>query len=198
MTNVAPTTANRTLSRRQANAVYRQREYLTEKEVERLIEAARKRGRNPMRDAAAILIAYRHGLRAAELCSLRWAQIDLRNGRLHVNRAKGGIESVHPLHGPELRALRPLQGKSPYVFVTEAGTPVTTSWFLRMVQRTGRAAKLPFPVHPHMLRHSTGYKLANDGHDTRSLAHYLGHRNLQSTARYTALAPDRFAKFWRD
>jgi integrase len=133
-----------------------------------------------------------------ELCQLRWSQIDLRHGRLHVNRAKGGIESVHPLHGPELRALRPLQGKSRYVFVTEAGTPVTTSWFLRMVQRTGKAAKLPFPVHPHMLRHSTGYKLANDGHDTRSLAHYLGHRNLQSTARYTALAPDRFVKFWQD
>jgi type 1 fimbriae regulatory protein FimB/type 1 fimbriae regulatory protein FimE len=106
--------------------------------------------------------------------------IDLRNGRLHVNRAKGGMESVHPLHGPELRALRPLQGSSPYVFVTEAGTPVTPAWFLRMVQRTGQAAKLPFQVHPHMLRHSTGYKLANQGEDTRSLAHYLGHRNLQS------------------
>jgi type 1 fimbriae regulatory protein FimE len=105
---------------------------------------------------------------------------------------------VHPLHGPELRALRPLQGKSPCVFVTEAGTPVTTAWFLRMVQRTGRAAKLPFPVHPHMLGHATGFKLANDGHDTRSLAHYLGHRNLQSTAPYTALAPDRFARFWQD
>ena len=115
-----------------------------------------------------------------------------------TSTAQDGIESVHPLHGPELRALRPLQGKSPYVFTTEAGTPVTTSWFLRMVQRTGKAATLPFAVHPHMLRHSTGYKLANDGHDTRSLAHYLGHRNLQSTARYTALAPDRFAKFWQD
>src|SRR5262249_47576478 len=75
------------------------------------------------------------------------------------------------------------------------GAPITTSWFLRMIQRTGRAAKLPFPVHPHMLRHSTGYKLANDGQDTRSLAHYLGHRNLQSTARYTAPAPDRFKGF---
>jgi integrase len=92
-----------------------------------LIEIARKRGRNGPRDAAAILLAYRHGLRASELCSLRWAQIDLRHGRLHVNRAKGGQESVHPLHGPELRALRPLQGTSPYVFVTEAGTPVTIS-----------------------------------------------------------------------
>src|SRR5258708_3871657 len=83
------------------------------------------------------------------------------------------IDRVHPLHGRELRALRPLHGKSPYVFVTEAGTPVTTAWFLRMIQRTGKAAKLPFPVHPHMLRHSTDYKLANQGEDTRSLAHYL-------------------------
>ena len=68
----------------------------------------------------------------------------------------------------------------------------------RSEQEFWRAAKLPFPLHPHMLRHACGYKLANDGHDTRSLAHYLGHRNLQSTARYTALAPDRFARFWQD
>src|SRR5262249_35803167 len=159
-TDAVPTTTNRTL-RRLPNSVYRPREYLTEAEVDRLIEAARKRGRNGPRDGAAILLTYRHGLRAAELCRLRWSQIDLRHGRLHVNRAKGGIESVHPLRGSELRALRPLQGSSPYVFVTEGGTPVTTAWFLRMVQRTGEAAYLPFPVHPHMLRHSTGYKLAN-------------------------------------
>jgi type 1 fimbriae regulatory protein FimB/type 1 fimbriae regulatory protein FimE len=197
MTELAPKTENRIL-RRLPNAAYRQREYLTEAEVELLIDAARKRGRNGLRDSAAILLAYRHGLRAQELCSLQWSQIDLKHGRLHVNRAKGGQESVHPLHGPELRALRPLQGVSPYVFVTEGGTPVTTAWFLRMIQRTGKVAKLPFPVHPHMLRHSTGYKLANDGQDTRSLAHYLGHRNLQSTARYTALAPGRFKDFWRD
>ena len=152
MTDVSPMTVNRTL-RRMPNSSYRSREYLTEAEVERLIEAARKRGRNSARDSAAILLAYRHGLRASELCSLRWAQIDLSHGRLHVNRAKGGQESVHPLHGPELRALRPLQGSSPYVFTTEAGTPVTTAWFLRMIQRTGKAAKLPFQVHPHMLRH---------------------------------------------
>ena len=197
MTNASPSTVNRTL-KRLPNTSYRPREYSTEQEVEKLIEVAKKRGRNGARDAAAILLAFRHGLRASELCSLRWSQIDLRHGRLHVNRAKGGQESVHPLRGPELRALRPLQGASLYVFVTEAGSPVTTAWFLRMVQRTGKAAKLPFAIHPHMLRHSTGYKLANDGHDTRSLAHYLGHRNLQSTARYTALSPDRFVKFWQD
>jgi type 1 fimbriae regulatory protein FimE len=104
MTDTASTTANRTLPRRLPNSAYRQREYLTEKEVERLIDAAKRRGRNGPRDAAAILLAYRHGLRAQELCSLKWAQVDLTHGRLHVNRAKGGIESVHPLHGPELRA----------------------------------------------------------------------------------------------
>ena len=197
MSEAPPSTTKRTL-RRLPNTAYRSREYLTETEVERLIEAARRRGRNGPRDAAAILLAYRHGLRAQELCALQWSQIDLRHGRLHVNRAKGGVESVHPLRGPELRAVRPLQGAGPYVFVTEAGTPVTTAWLLRMVQRAGRAAGLPFQVHPHMLRHSTGYKLANDGHDTRSPAHYLGHRNLQSTARYTALAPDRFTGFWKD
>src|SRR6266536_2896338 len=98
MTDTSPTIVNRTL-RRLPNATYRPREYLTEKEVDRLIEAARKRGRNGARDACAILLAYRHGLRAQELCQLRWSQIDLRHGRLHVNRAKGGIESVHPLHG---------------------------------------------------------------------------------------------------
>jgi len=154
MRNTTSTTVNRTL-RRLPNSAYRVREYLTEKEVDRLIEAARNRGRNGARDAAAILLAYRHGLRASELCALRWSQIDLRNSRLHVNRAKGGIESVHPLHGRELRALRPLQGSGPYVFVTEAGTPVTPAWFLRMIQRTGVAARLAFPVHPHMLRISS-------------------------------------------
>src|SRR4029450_12268383 len=147
MTNTAPTIVNRTVPRRSPNSACRVREYLTEKEVDRLIEAARKRGRNGQRDGAAILLAYRHGLRASELCGLRWSQIDLRHGRLHVNRVKGGQEAVHPLHGPELRALRPLQGNSPYVFVTEAGTPVTTAWFLRMIQRAGQNREAPFRTH---------------------------------------------------
>ena len=101
-----------------------------------MIEAARKHGRNGPRDAAAILLAYPHGLRAAELCQLRWSQIDLRQGRLHVNRAKGGIESVHPCTA---LSCGPCGHYKAYVFVTEAGTPATTAWFLRMVQRTGRA-----------------------------------------------------------
>jgi hypothetical protein len=114
MSGAAPTTPNRTL-RRLPNASYRQREYLTEAEVERLIDTARKRGRNGPRDAAAILLAYRHGLRAAELCQLRRAQVDLRHGRLHVDRAKGGIESVHPLHGRTSLTTLALLSRNPIV-----------------------------------------------------------------------------------
>ena len=75
---------------------------------------------------------------------------------------------------------------------------MTASNVRKLVTRTGLAAKLPFPVHPHMLRHACGYKLANEGHDTRSLQHYLGHKNINHTVRYTDLAPDRFKGFWRD
>ena len=61
-----------------------------------------------------------------------------------------------------------------------------------------RRAKMPFPIHPHMMRHGCGYALANAGHDTRALQAWLGHKNIQHTVRYTELAPTRFKHFWRD
>ena len=67
-----------------------------------------------------------------------------------------------------------------------------------MVERAAVVADLGIKAHAHMLRHACGYKLANDGVDTRSLQAYLGHRNIQNTTRYTALAPDRFKGFWKD
>ena len=64
--------------------------------------------------------------------------------------------------------------------------------------RAGENAKIKFPVHPHMLRHGCGYKLANDGQDTRAIQHYMGHKNIQHTVRYTELASDRFNGFFKD
>jgi type 1 fimbriae regulatory protein FimB/type 1 fimbriae regulatory protein FimE len=187
--------------RRKPNADLRTREYLTEPEIDRLLRAA-KANRWGARDAAMILIAYRHGLRAAELVDLRWDQVELgRNAVLHVRRVKNGVASTHPLQGDEMRALRALMpnGKplSPFVFVSERGAPFTTAGFAKMVARAGVAAKFKFVVHPHMLRHACGFALANDGHDTRSLQAYLGHRNIQHTVKYTELAPTRFRDFWR-
>ena len=187
--------------RRRRNAEVRAREYLTDPEVARLIAAA-SGNRHGHRDATAALIAYRHGLRAAELVTLRWDAIDFAHGRVHVYRVKSGSESVHPLSGRELRALRRLKREqdpaSPFVFASERAAPFTPAGFRKMVARLGVAADVGFPVHPHMLRHACGFKLANDGVNTRSLQAYLGHRNIQHTVRYTELAPTRFKNFWHD
>jgi type 1 fimbriae regulatory protein FimB/type 1 fimbriae regulatory protein FimE len=178
----------------------RSRRYLTEKEIERLMDCARKHGRYGPRDATMILVAYRHGLRASEVCDLQWHQIELAEGRMHVRRVKNGTPSIHPIRGDEMRALRKLRRENPtdaYVFVSERGGPISPIGFHRLIQRLGEAAKMPFRIHPHMLRHACGYKLANDGHDTRALQHYLGHKNIQHTVRYTEMAADRFKDFWR-
>jgi integrase len=187
--------------RRVPNRDRRTREHLTPAEAERLIESAAKVGRNGHRDATLLLLAYRHGLRVGELVALRWEQVDLKQGLLHVARLKRGLPSTHPLRGPELRALRKLQRGdvvSPYVFCSERQGPLTTSAIRKLVARAGQVAKIGFPVHPHMLRHATGFKLANDGQDTRAIQVYLGHANITHTARYTELAPGRFKGFWKD
>jgi len=148
----APTTVNSSV---------RTREYLTQAEAERLMTAART--------TTMILIGYRHGLRASELCDLQWSQVELTTGRLHVRRAKSGSPSVHPLRGDEIRALRRLQreqGPSSHVFMTERDGPMTPKAFHALFGRIGARAKMPFPIHPHMLRHGCGYALANAGHDT--------------------------------
>ena len=183
------------------NADRRSREHLTPAEIDRLIAAARGLGRHGDRDAAMILLAYRHGLRVSELTGLRREQVDLRQGLLHVHRRKNGLPSTHPLRGPELRALRKVFREYPetaYVFVSERRAPMTAATFRKLIARAGDAAGLGMPIHPHMLRHSTGFKLANDGQDTRAIQHYLGHRNIQYTTIYTQLAPNRFNDFWKD
>lgn len=187
--------------RRRKNAESRSREHLTPREVDSLINAAKASGRYGQRDSTLILIMYRHGLRVSEAIALKWDAVELKQGLLHVTRLKNGTPSTHPLRGPELRALRALQAdweKSPYVFCSERGGPMTASNVRKVITRLGMAAKIPFPVHPHMLRHALGYKLASDGVDTRAIQLYLGHKSITHTAHYTALSPDRFKSFFRD
>ena len=151
---VAPATVigtvvdRRSPPRRKRNAEGRAREYLTDGEIARLITAAGE-NRHGHRDATMVLVAYRHGLRAAELVTLRWDAIDFAHGRVHVHRVKGSAELVHPLSGRELRALRRLKREqdpaSPFIFTSERGAPFTTAGFRKMVARLGIAAALGFP-----------------------------------------------------
>lgn len=192
--DTAPVPEKRTVSRvGKTNGVLRSREYLTPGEVETLIKAARK-NRYGGRDSALIMVAFHHGLRVGELVNLRWEQVDFESGNLHVRRVKQGTPATHPIPGRELRALRQLRrdSQSPFVFVSERGAPLSAAAVNRLLQRLGVRCGFAFPLHAHMLRHACGYKLANQGTDTRTIQGYLGHRNIGHTVRYTELAPTRF------
>ncbi|MBA3768038.1 MAG: tyrosine-type recombinase/integrase, partial [Acidobacteria bacterium] len=157
----------------------RDKNFLTEAEMKRLLEAAR-RGRHGVRDHLLMLMAYRHGLRVSELVDVRLKDLDLETGRLYVRRKKGSLSTHQPVEGDELRAIRAYlrereqrsDARSPYLFLSERG-PMTRQAINYLAKEIGERAKLRFRVHPHMLRHSTGYYLANQGHDTRLVQDYL-------------------------
>ena len=186
---------------RKANADYRVREHLTEAEMNKLM-AALKTNRHGHRDWLIALLIYRHGLRVSEACDLRWDDIDLSKRTIIVRRLKGSTDSSHYLERDELAGLKRLQReqerRSAYVFVNERGQPFGRMGIGRMIERAGETAKLPFPIHVHMLRHSTGYALAGKGMDTRRLQHFLGHASITNTVRYTTMSPEPFKDVWRN
>jgi site-specific recombinase XerD len=188
---------------RKANADYRVREHLTEAEIDKLL-AALKRNRHGSRDWLIGLLIYRHGLRVSEACDLRWDDIDLGKRTIVVRRLKGSTDSSHYLERDEHKALGDLwragaaKGvKSGYVFVNERRQPFGRMGIGRMIERAGEAAGLAFPVHVHMLRHSTGYALAARGMDTRRLQHFLGQASITNTVRYAAMSSQPFNDIWR-
>ena len=183
---------------RPKNVDVRVREHLTPGEVEALAEAASRRGRYGKRDALAIRMAARHGFRVSELCELRWDQIDLRAGLIHISRKKNGVPSTHPLKGDEIRALRPLRRDWPdgrQVFVTERGAPFHE---IRVREdgpacRGGGRFRLS-SAHAHAAA-CLRVSLPNRGEDRRALQLWLGHRSIQRTVRYSELNAERF-KDW--
>lgn len=180
---------------RQKNEAYRSREYLTPDEVTRLIEAAGLRGRHPIRDQALLLLIFRHGLRAGEAVRLKWDAIMLESRSIQIQRLKGSISGAHPLQPDEVELLQMLRQRYPnghFLFCNERGVHLSPGAISKIIERAGNLAELPMPVHPHMLRHSCGYYLAEQGVPTRDIQEYLGHSNIQNTVRYTAGNPARF------
>lgn len=180
----------------------RTREHLTPGEMERLLKAARA-NRYGSRDHALVLISYTHGLRVSEAISARWQDFDLRVGVFHVHRRKGSLSGDHPLRGVEIRVLRQLKRVGPtsgeFVFASERGGRLSVRGAQKMIERLAERAGLGgLHVHPHMMRHSCGYYLADRGVDLRVIQQYLGHKNIRHTVRYTALSPRKFRRLWDD
>ncbi|MDQ3132870.1 MAG: tyrosine-type recombinase/integrase [Acidobacteriota bacterium] len=177
--------------------------FLTTSEMKKFLAAVRQ-SRHGVRNFCLMLTAYRHGLRVSELIDIRLKDLDLETGRLFVRRLKGSLSTHQPIEGDELRAIRAWLRErenypnacSNYLFLSERG-PMTRQSINYLVEQTGIRAKLNFKVNPHMLRHSTGYYLANKGCDTRLIQDYLGHKNITHTVRYTRTAAHRFEGLWR-
>lgn len=173
-------------------SIFRTVDYLTSLQIDQLIAAA-KDNRHALRDRLIILLAFRHGLRVSEIVALTWQAIDLSAGKIYISRSKNGVNGYHLLQGDEIRYLRRLQRESTssrFIFIGERGDPLSTRGISQIIKRVGN--KLGWDISPHILRHSCGYHLANQGLDTRLIQDYLGHKNIASTVIYTRTNPERY------
>lgn len=183
----------------------KEKNFLSPTEMTRFLDASRQGGRYSIRDYCMVLMAYRHGLRAGELCKLLLTDIDLEAARLFVRRQKGSVSNNHPMTGEEIRAIRawmrlrtsfPHHHGSKYLFVGERASIMARHAFTYLCRQIGNRMKPPMHVHPHMLRHSCGYALANQGKDTRLIQDYLGHKEIKNTEIYTRTSATRFEGLW--
>jgi type 1 fimbriae regulatory protein FimB len=184
----------------------RTREYLTADEMGKLLTAAKTASRNPVRDYCALLLMFRHGLRVSELCSIKLSDINVQTKEFHVNRLKDCDSGPHELYNGEPTAVKawlverakmnPPAGVDT-LFISERRKPLSRITVWHMIGLVAKAAGLEhLSIHPHMLRHTTGYSLVNKGTDIRIIQGYLGHKAISSTVRYTALDSRRFAKLF--
>jgi type 1 fimbriae regulatory protein FimB/type 1 fimbriae regulatory protein FimE len=171
-----------------------ERDYLYPQEVGQLLDAVKLSGRHQHRDYTLVLLTYRHAMRISEAAALRWDYIDWTNHTILIPRSKGGRAGTHYLEADEIKALKKLQpstGAQGFIFLTERGSVIDRKTCYDIVKRAGEKANLPIKVHPHTLRHSKGYQLANTGTDARLMQSYLGHVRIESTVRYTQVNPAR-------
>jgi type 1 fimbriae regulatory protein FimB len=172
------------------------RRCLSPDQAHRLIEAAGQRGLYPFRDKVLVGLVYKHGMRGGEAVNLRWSDIDLGSGILHIARiAGGGVDSTHRLNSDELRDLHSLreQATGSYVFETTRGIPLTGQAFQHIVRMAAKLANLDVRWFPNMLQRSAALALANDGADERLIHAFLGDKDIRRTASDSRIPPERLA-----
>ncbi|MFP9230230.1 tyrosine-type DNA invertase [Pectobacterium cacticida] len=187
------------------NTGAKQRKFMTQSEIESLLKAANI-GPHAARNYCLTLVCFIHGLRASEICRLRISDIDLESGCIYIHRLKKGFSTTHPLLNKEIRALKRWleirmsypHSTSEWLFLSQKGNPLSRQQFYHIISASGGIAKLSLEIHPHMLRHSCGFALANMGIDTRLIQDYLGHRNIRHTVWYTASNAGRFYGIWNN
>ncbi|ENZ8430784.1 tyrosine-type DNA invertase [Klebsiella aerogenes] len=185
------------------NSEIKKRNFLTQNEIESLLNAANS-GPHAARNYCLTLLCFIHGFRASEICRLRISDIDLRSKCIYIHRLKKGFSTTHPLLNKEIQALKRWldirdeypQSASEWLFLSRKGNPLSRQQFYQIISASGDQAGLPLEIHPHMLRHSCGFALANMGIDTRLIQDYLGHRNIRHTVWYTASNAGRFYGIW--
>ena len=181
------------------------RKHLTQSEIERILQAARK-GSNPARDCCLIWMCYIHGCRVSEISNWRLSDIDLSSNKIFVHRLKNGFSTIHPLYSIERKVLlewlkvrrNHRDAASDWLFLSRNGGRLSRQRIYELIREFSIQAELGIEAHPHMLRHACGYALADMGMDTRLIQDYLGHRNIQHTVLYTASNAGRFHKVWQE
>lgn len=181
-----------------------QRLYLSYQEIVTILHSLNG-SLNEVRDRCMIFMAFIHGFRVSELTALKLSDIDITGKRILINRLKNGFSTIHPLYPIELKLLNDwlkVRGSynklgSKWLFFSRQGSRLSRQRFYILVKNLGGKSDVPLDIHPHMLRHSCGYDLANQGLDTRLIQDYLGHRNIRHTVHYTASNPTRFLNAWK-
>ncbi len=195
-----PTNRRNVRSRRKkpTDSHEKDRNYFFGDEIEQLLEEAKK-NRYGIRDHLIILMMYRHGFRVSELVNVTLKDIDLKRARIWVQRVKGSLSTEQPITGDELRAIRRYlkerDSELPWLFISERRQQLSRKALNTMLERMGE--RLGLHAHPHKLRHSCGYYLADKGNDFRVIQDYLGHRDPKHTMIYTRIAGSRFEGLWR-
>ncbi|MCD9134127.1 tyrosine-type DNA invertase, partial [Escherichia coli] len=150
------------------------------------------------------LLCFIHGFRTNEICRLQISDVDINSKSIYINRLKKGFSTTHPLLNEEIQALNDWlvirknykNAESKWLFLSQKGNVLSRQQFYNIISKSGCRAGLPLVIHPHMLRHSCGFSLANKGIDTRLIQDYLGHRNIRHTVWYTASNSGRFHGIW--